>query len=88
MINWEPEPERPVWVQVMEVIRGRILDGTYRPRAKIPGIHRIMQEFGVGSNTARHVISDLEAQGLVRPVPSLGTFVVPPEDRPAKGDGV
>lgn len=82
MIDWVPDPERPVWLQVMEVVRQRILDGTYAPRTKIPGIHRLMQEFGVGSNTARHVISSLEEQGLVLPVPSLGTFVVPPEDRP------
>lgn len=87
MINWEPEPERPVWVQVMEIVRERILDGTYPVRTKIPGIARIMQEFGVGNNTARHVIDDLEKQGLVRPVPSLGTFVVPPEERTVGGDG-
>ncbi|MEV4246920.1 winged helix-turn-helix domain-containing protein [Streptosporangium canum] len=83
MIKFDPEPERPVWIQVMEIIRGRIQDGTYPPRAKIPSLTRIAQEFEVGLNTARHVVDDLAEQGLVRPVRSMGTFVVPVEDRPS-----
>ncbi|WP_420820053.1 GntR family transcriptional regulator [Sinosporangium album] len=58
----------------------RIDSGIYPPRTLIPSIQRIQQEFGVGRNTARHVIAYLTEEGRVRPVPSLGTFVVPPGD--------
>lgn len=81
MINWVPEPERPLWEQIAEIVRERIDDGTYPPRSPIPSIERIQQEFEVGKNTARHVVRHLAEEGLVRPVPSLGTFVIPPEDR-------
>lgn len=84
MINWDPDPERPLWLQLMETLRQRILDGTYAPRTKIPSLKQITQEFEVGLNTARHAIDDLEAQGFVRPVPSLGTFVAPADEWPSK----
>jgi DNA-binding GntR family transcriptional regulator len=43
------------------------------------------QEFGIGLNTARHAVDELEVQGYVRPVPSLGTFVAPREEWPDAG---
>jgi DNA-binding GntR family transcriptional regulator len=82
MINWVPDPERPLWLQLMETLRGRILDGTYAPRTKLPSLKQLTQEFEVGLNTARHAISDLEGQGYVRAVKSLGTFVTPREEWP------
>lgn len=87
MIDWEPDPERPLWRQLMETLHQRILDGIYPPRTKIPSLQRMTQEFGVGLNTARHAVDELESQGYVRPVPSLGTFVAPPEEWPQQGDG-
>ncbi|MFI7113921.1 GntR family transcriptional regulator [Nonomuraea sp. NPDC050227] len=82
MINWEPDPERPRWVQLMEVLRTRILEGVYQPRTKIPSLTQLTQEFGVGMNTVRHAVTDLEEQGYVLPVSSLGTFVRPKEGWP------
>ncbi|WP_433520054.1 winged helix-turn-helix domain-containing protein (plasmid) [Nonomuraea sp. CA-143628] len=79
-------PDEHKWRQVMEIIKGRILDGTYQPRAKVPGIRSLTQEFGVSQNTARHALNDLEEQGYVRQVSSIGTFVRPakewPQERP------
>lgn len=82
MIDWVPDPERPLWLQLMETLRRRILDGTYRPRTKIPSLKQLTQEFGVGLNTARHAVDVLEEQGYVLPVSSLGTFVIPPDAWP------
>lgn len=82
MIEWEPDPERPLWLQMMETLRERIVDGTYRPRSKIPSLNQLTQEFGVGLNTARHAIEDLETQGYLKAVKSLGTFVTPAEEWP------
>jgi GntR family transcriptional regulator len=84
MIEWVPDPERPLWLQLMETLRQRITDGTYPPRTKIPSLTRITQEFGVGLNTARHAVEHLEEQGYVLAVPSLGTFVRLPDEWPAR----
>lgn len=79
-------PDEHKWRQIMEIVKARILDGTYRPRAKVPGIRSLTQEFGVGVNTARHALNDLEDQGYVRQVPSIGTFVRPAEEWGRGGD--
>lgn len=84
VIDWEPDPERPLWVQVMEILRRRILDGVYQPRAKIPSFKQLTQEFEVGMNTARHAVEDLEEQGYVRAVQPLGTFVTPTDQWPTR----
>jgi Transcriptional regulators len=81
MIEWEPDPERPKWIQVTEIIRRRIEDGTYAPRTPVPSIERIRQEFGVSRNTARKILRHLAFEGWVRPRPSMGTFVVPEHER-------
>lgn len=82
MIEWEPDPERPLWQQMMEVLRQRILDGAYQPRTKIPSLKQLTQEFQVGLNTARHAVADLEDQGFLRSIKSLGTFVSPADEWP------
>jgi GntR family transcriptional regulator len=83
--EWEPEPDRPLWVQVYEIIRGRIEAGVYRPRRPVPSLEQLTQEFGIARNTARKVLNRLQSDGLVRKVPSLGTFVVPRDDRDRDG---
>lgn len=66
-----------MWIQVAEAIQGRIEDGTYQPNTTIPSIPQLQQEFGVGRNTAKHAVHYLAEEGWVRPISSLGTFVLP-----------
>lgn len=75
MINWEPE--RPIWIQLAEIMRDRIETGVYQPRQKIPSIRSMVEEFGISPNTARRVLDHLAEQGMVVKVQSLGTFVRP-----------
>lgn len=75
-------PDEHKWRQVMEILRGRILDGTYQPRSRVPSVRTLTQMFGVGDNTARHALNDLEEQGYVRQLPSIGTFVRPEVEWP------
>lgn len=82
MIDWTPDPTRPRWLQVMEILRQRIVDGTYPPNSKVPSFKQLVQEFGVGMNTVRHAVENLEEQGYVLPVSSLGTYVRAREEWP------
>lgn len=79
MINWRPSH---LWEEVAETLRQRILSGQYPPRARIPSIRDVMQEFEVGRNTALHALQYLEEQGYVVMVQSQGTFVTPAEEWP------
>ncbi|WP_433382402.1 winged helix-turn-helix domain-containing protein [Streptosporangium sp. CA-115845] len=73
------EPGRPKWEQVAETFEQRIHSGEWPPGHKVPSIVAIMGDYAVGNNTARHVLRYLRDLGLVKLVPSLGTFVLPPE---------
>lgn len=81
MIQWEPKHR---WEEVADEVRQRILSGQYPPRTAIPSVSQLMQEYEIGRNTALHVIRALAEQGLVVARRSMGTYVVPPEDRPER----
>lgn len=72
----EFEPDRPIWLQVYEIIRSRIEDGTYAPRMPLPSSARLVQEFGIARGTARKVLDRLVEDGYARTVSGKGTFVI------------
>jgi DNA-binding GntR family transcriptional regulator len=74
-------PDIPRWRQVAEVIRGRIDDGTYPPRARVPSVMQIIAEFGIATATAQKVLLNLRKEGLIYTEPGLGSFVA---DRPTE----
>lgn len=63
------------WVQVYEVLKKRILDGTYAAHSPLPSETRLEQELGVAKKTARKAVHRLREEGLVYTKPNLGTFV-------------
>lgn len=65
----------PRYKQIAAILRERIARGEPGPGEMMPGETRVMQEFGVARNTARHAIQLLRDEGLVVVVPGLGTFV-------------
>lgn len=71
----EFEPDRPIWIQVVEILQGRIERGEYQPRHLVPSEVQMVQEFGIARTTARKVIAYLRDQGFVYTVPQIGTFV-------------
>ncbi|GGL90144.1 hypothetical protein GCM10010129_37500 [Streptomyces fumigatiscleroticus] len=68
-------PDIPRWRQVAEVIRGRIEDGTYQPRTRVPSVMQIIAEFGIATATAQKVLQNLRKEGLIYTEPGLGSFV-------------
>lgn len=72
----------PVYLQLADIIRGRIEDGRYPPDTPVPSIERIRQETGVSVMTIRKGIGVLAAEGWVRIVPGKGTFVAPRDQWP------
>ncbi|MEV5078887.1 winged helix-turn-helix domain-containing protein [Streptomyces sp. NPDC056159] len=68
-------PDIPRWRQVADVIRKRIEDGTYPPRARVPSVVQLTGEFGIANATAHKVLSALRTEGLTYTEPGLGSFV-------------
>ncbi|MFA1552016.1 GntR family transcriptional regulator [Actinomadura chokoriensis] len=66
----------PLYEQIAEVLAGRIADGTYPPRRRIPSEAAICEEFGVARPTARSAVRLLVERGLVQVVRGKGAYVV------------
>lgn len=63
--------------QMYIVLRDQIMRGSFAPGSAIPKETDLEEMFGVSRITVRRAVADLEAHGLVRKVPSKGTFVLP-----------
>jgi DNA-binding GntR family transcriptional regulator len=74
-------PGVPKYQQLAELIRQRILDGTYLTGKQIPPEVTLMQESGYSRDTVRAAMKVLRETGWVTVTHGLGTFVNPPEMR-------
>lgn len=70
----------PLYEQIAAVLAGRIADGTYQPRRRIPSEAALCEEFSVARPTARAAVALLVERGLVTTVRGKGSFVVGPSD--------
>jgi GntR family transcriptional regulator len=65
----------PLYSQVRERLRERIIDGTYEPESRLPAESEISAIFSVSRITVRQALADLQNEGLIVKVPGKGTFV-------------
>ena len=65
----------PLYLQIAGLLAGRIADGTYPPRRRIPSEAQLVDEFGVSRPTARAAVQRLVEQGLVVTVRGKGSYV-------------
>jgi GntR family transcriptional regulator len=66
-------PDVPRYIQLAELLRKRIDDGTYPPR--IPSEVTLVQETGFARDTVRKSVALLVDEGRLYIVRGLGTFV-------------
>lgn len=65
----------PLYSQVRERLRERILDGSYGQDTRLPAESEIGAIFGVSRITVRQALGDLRNEGLIVKVPGKGSFV-------------
>lgn len=64
-MNWKFSGDRPVYQQIMSLIRGAILRGELSPGGKIPSVRELAAEAQVNPNTMQRAMSELEREGLL-----------------------
>ena len=69
----------PLYTQIREQLRKRILDGTYRSHEQMPSEHELVAAFGVSRITVRQALQDLRNEGLIFKIHGKGTFVAKPK---------
>lgn len=69
----------PLYTQIRELLRSRILHGEYKTHAQMPSENEMVKSFGVSRITVRQALTDLQKEGLIFRIHGKGTFVSKPK---------
>ena len=69
----------PLYGQIRDLLRARILDGTYQPHQQMPSESDMMASFGVSRITVRQALGELQNEGMIFRIHGKGTFVSKPK---------
>ena len=64
-MNWKFSGDRPVYQQIISLIRGAILRGELPPGGKVPSVRDLAAEAQVNPNTMQRALPELEREGLL-----------------------
>lgn len=70
---------QPMYAQIKEALRRRILDGSYQPHQQLPSEAELMASFNVSRITVRQALGDLQSENLIFKIHGKGTFVSKPK---------
>lgn len=69
----------PLYVQIRDELRRKILEGHYAVHERLPSENELMGSFGVSRITIRQALRDLHNEGLVFSAQGKGTYVSKPK---------
>ena len=72
---WELNADRPIYVQLVDTLRLRILTGYYPAGGKLPPVRELAAEAAVNPNTMQRALAELETDSLVYTQRTSGRFV-------------
>src|SRR5690348_6020415 len=64
------------YLQLVQQVRQALQLGILEPGDRLPTAQQVVAKLAINPNTVLKAYRDLEREGLVRPRPGLGTFVV------------
>ena len=79
-MSWKLDADRPIFIQLVEIIKTDIISGKYKPGDKIAAVRDLAQEAAVNPNTMQRALSELERLGLVHTERTSGRFVTQDEE--------
>jgi GntR family transcriptional regulator len=82
-IHLSRSDERPLYVQIMDAVRGGLVRGTLRPDDALPSVRELASDLRVNPRTVSQAYAELERDGVVHVRHGKGTFVAP-EVRPGQ----
>lgn len=72
---WNLNSDRPIFMQLMEIIQLDIISGKYSCGDKLPSVRDLAAEAAVNPNTMQKALSELERNGLVYSKRTSGRFI-------------
>lgn len=77
---WNFDPGRPIYSQLLEMIRLQIVSGRYAPGEKLPSVRDLASEAAVNPNTMQRALTELERTGLIYAQRTSGRYVTEDSD--------
>lgn len=81
---WEFNSEKPVYIQIMDEIKARIISGVYQAGERMPSVRELAEEARVNPNTMQKALSETERQGLIFSMRTSGKYITNDENRIAE----
>ncbi len=75
LINISHHNPVPLYQQIVEQLKGKIIRGDLKPGDGLPSIRQLAEELTISVITTKRAYQELEREGLIRTRPGLGTFV-------------
>lgn len=76
---WDLLNDRPIYTQLLEQIKRKIVSGEYGAGERLPSVREYAAEAGVNPNTMQKALAELEREGLVRTERTAGRFITEDE---------
>lgn len=74
-MSWEIKSGLPIYTQLLEELKRRIVSGQYEPGEKLMPVRELAQEAKVNPNTMQKALAELERQNLVYAVRTTGRYI-------------
>ncbi len=74
-MQWKFTGEKPVYQQIMELVRCAILAGEYAPGERVEPVRELAMAANVNPNTMQRAMAELEREGLLVSCGTMGRFV-------------
>ena len=72
---WNLDDSRPIYLQIVDLIKANIAAGVYQPGEKLPSVRDLAAEASVNPNTMQKALTELERCGLVYTQRTSGRFI-------------
>lgn len=74
-MSWEFDKNKPIYIQLIEVLKFKIVAGDLLPGQKLRSVRDMAEEANVNPNTMQRALAELEREGLVFSQRTSGRFV-------------
>lgn len=77
---------RPIFKQIVDGVRLKIVSGEMPPGTKLPSVRALAMQLTVNTNTVAKAYLELTADGLIESQKGVGVFVCEPRQRRSDGE--
>lgn len=82
--DFEFNDNEPIYLQIIELIKGAIATGDLMPGDKLPSVREMSSSLGVNPNTLQRAYGELERLGITYTRRGMGSFVSEGKNEPDK----